>query len=282
MKGIDVSRYQGVPDWKLVRTSGVDFAMIKATQGRAENANARLFTDSQFRRNMENAPKAGLLCGVYHYLTAQNEAECDEEAAYFLSVIEPYRNSIALYAAVDVESRYLSALTPRALSVLVMRFCKAIQAAGFCPIVYTNPDWLRNHLAGIGDFPLWLALWRKKTCVPMGYPGMKIWQWGASEIAGIAGATDTDEGYFTLTEFAKQAKEDAGKGEPTDESLPESTQLAVGDAVRIVRPILYDSGRPFLCRYDTYTVIGIEGERVCVAHFGAQKVAVAIDCLEKL
>ena len=49
MKGIDVSTLQGVIDWKRVAGSGIEFAMIKATQGRGEGAatrHMRRFTDS--------------------------------------------------------------------------------------------------------------------------------------------------------------------------------------------------------------------------------------------
>ena len=46
MKGIDVSTYQGYPDWKKVKEDGVDFAILKASQGRAESSESYLFRDS--------------------------------------------------------------------------------------------------------------------------------------------------------------------------------------------------------------------------------------------
>ena len=45
-KGIDVSTYQGIIKWNKVHASGVDFAMIKATQGRSElNSAVEFFED---------------------------------------------------------------------------------------------------------------------------------------------------------------------------------------------------------------------------------------------
>ena len=53
--GIDVSALQGRINWS---TAGVDFAMVKATQGRGETKatlGLRVFTDRRFRENVENA-----------------------------------------------------------------------------------------------------------------------------------------------------------------------------------------------------------------------------------
>ena len=198
MKGIDVSTYQGYPDWARVAADGVEFAMIKATQGRAESSEAYLFADSKFRYNITGAAAAGLPCGVYHYFTARTDAECDREAEFFLKQIEPYRDKITLYAAVDVESRHLQGMSREALTAIVTRFCDAVRGAGYKPIVYTNPDWLRNRLAGIGDNDLWLALWRSAARKPTGYDRMQIWQWGASAVDGIAGEVDTNIGFFDI------------------------------------------------------------------------------------
>ena len=162
MKGIDVSTYQGYPDWKKVRADGVEFALIKATQGRAESSEAYLFRDSKFIYNLTNAAVSGISCGVYHYFTAQTPEECDREAGFFLSQLQPYREYITLFAAIDVESKYLRGLSKKDLTGLVRRFCTAVEAGGYRPIVYTNPDWLKNRLECLSEYPLWLALWRPK------------------------------------------------------------------------------------------------------------------------
>lgn len=193
-RGIDVSVYQGGIEWDRVRADGIDFAMIKVTQGRSEqNAAFRLFTDSCFVRNITGAGAAGVRIGVYHYLTAETVPEAMEEASYFLSVIAPYRGSVGLYAAVDVESKYLPQ-DKQLLTQIVHTFCARVQAEGYTPMIYTNPTWLRNRLGDIGMWPLWLALWRSKANVPSAedYPNIRIWQWGAENVDGIAGDVDAD------------------------------------------------------------------------------------------
>ena len=98
-KGIDVSTFQGEIDWQAVKRSGVSFAMIKATQGRAVSSDAYLFTDSRFVRNITQASQSGIECGVYHYLTARTVSEAVKEAEYFTRTILPYKPQIKLWAA---------------------------------------------------------------------------------------------------------------------------------------------------------------------------------------
>ena len=194
-RGIDVCTYQKTVDWAKVKASGVSFAMVKATQGRSEaNSSLYLFTDGQFKRNIVEASNAGLRCGVYHYLTATTVADAEKEAKYFLNVIAPYQKYINLYAAVDVESVYLPQ-DKLLLSQIVNTFCKLVKAAGYEPVLYTNPDYLKTRLNDMSDWKLWLALWRNKNNVPTvkQYPKLVMWQWGAETVDGItSGKVDAD------------------------------------------------------------------------------------------
>lgn len=235
-RGIDVSVFQSGINWEKVRESGVDFAMVKATQGRSEQTPAyRMFTDSFFIRNMIGAQKSGIRLGVYHYLTAQTVTESIEEADYYLSVISPYKSTVSLYAAVDVESKYLPA-DKSMLTMIINAFCKRVQRAGFTPMVYTNPNFLKNRIGDISVWPLWLALWRDKKFVPSkeDYPNIRIWQYGAESVDGIGGKTDSD---YEIQEKTEQVKnEETIKKEEADmeknEAVSEWAKEAVDWAVK--------------------------------------------------
>lgn len=193
-RGIDVSTYQGDIDWAQVKADGIDFAFIKATQGRSvSNASLRNFTDSKFAKNIVNANRWGIRIGVYHYLTAWNVSEAMQEAEYFLSVIAPYRSIIDLWAAVDVEDSR-SPKDKTLMAQIVNTFCSCVEAEGYKPMVYTNPDWLTNKLGNVSHWDLWLALWRNKANVPTEdkYPNLYVWQWGTETVDGIAGKTDAN------------------------------------------------------------------------------------------
>ena len=202
LRGIDVSTYQGNINWMDVRSTGIDFAMIKATQGRSETAAYRDFTDSKFTANITGAHSVGIRCGVYHYLTAQTVPEAMKEAEYFLSVIEPFRKIISLYAAVDVESSKYLPNDKTLLTQIVFAFCSRVEAAGYDPMIYTNLDWMKNRLNDISAYPLWLALWRDRENVPTvkQFPSMRIWQWGTEAVKGIAGKPDAN---FMIAEKPK-------------------------------------------------------------------------------
>lgn len=205
-RGIDVSTHQGVINWAQVKTYGIDFAMVKATQGRSVTGTYRDFTDSKFVANITGAHRWGIRCGVYHYLTAQTVPEAMAEAEYFLSVIEPYRSIIDLYAAVDVEEDKYLPKDKTLLTQIVYTFCSRVQAAGYDPIIYTNPNYLKYRLNDVSKYPLWLALWRSKTNVPTvkQYPSMRMWQWGSETVDGINGKVDAN---FMIVEKPEEVPE---------------------------------------------------------------------------
>lgn len=210
LKGIDVSTLQGNIDWSRVPA---DFAMIKATQGRGEGAATKLlprFTDSKFKRNIANARCP---CGVYHYFTARDKQKALTEADYFCSVIEPHRANIKLWAALDVESKYLDGLGKTELTAIVLTALERIESRGFKPMLYTNPNFLKYRFepGAFNDTDIWLAHWAAK---PMSVPNMMIWQYGAvgnqadinagtaticsGRLSGINAACDVGYGYFDL------------------------------------------------------------------------------------
>lgn len=78
--GVDVAHFQGNVDWPEVAAEGFAFAFAKATQGVT-------FTDSRIGRNLRLMPAAGILPGVYHYLSRWTPARA--QVAHFLKVVGP-------------------------------------------------------------------------------------------------------------------------------------------------------------------------------------------------
>ncbi|HWF20072.1 MAG TPA: GH25 family lysozyme, partial [Verrucomicrobiae bacterium] len=73
--GIDVSSYQGTPNWSSVRGSGIVFAWAKATE-------STTITDGDFAYNENNGKAAGVLMGAYHF-AHPNLNSPGAEAGYF-------------------------------------------------------------------------------------------------------------------------------------------------------------------------------------------------------
>lgn len=199
MKGIDVSTLQGSINWKTVAQT-IDFAMVKASQGRGESEatkKLRVFTDSKFAQNMTEASKAGVKLGVYHYMTARSVAEANEEAEYFLGVIKPYKDKITLRAAVDVESEvYLADLGREELTAITRAFLDRVAEAGYKPMLYTNPNFIKYRFSAnaFANADIWLAHYN--VAKPMSVPNLKIWQHSVGRVGGISTEVDLDIGYF--------------------------------------------------------------------------------------
>lgn len=231
-RGIDVSTYQGDINWAKVKADGIDFAIIKATQGRSvSNPSMRNFTDSKFAQNIVNANRNGIRIGVYHYLTAWNVSEAMQEAEYFLSVIAPYKAIIDLWAVVDVEDSR-SPQDKSLMAQIVNTFCSRVDAEGYRPMVYTNPDWLTNKLGNVSHWDLWLALWRNKANVPKAdkYPNLRVWQWGSETVDGIAGKVDAN--YMISDVEVKEPPKSETLAKPAVSGMDNTPSAWAADAVK--------------------------------------------------
>ena len=84
LKGIDVSKHDGVIDWKKAKDSGlVDFAVIRAGYGRLIEQK-----DKKFESNYQGCKENNIPCGAYWYSYAHSVAEIQTEARVFLEVIK--------------------------------------------------------------------------------------------------------------------------------------------------------------------------------------------------
>ena len=183
-KLIDVSTWNGNIDWNKVYKSGVRYAMIRSSFG-VENPNQ---VDNKFVRNITNAQRAGVKCGIYHYSYAKSAAEAKKEAEFCLKTIKGYK--IDLPVAFDIEDSSQTNLGKDTLTSIVIAFCDRIKSAGYRPMLYCNPNWLNNYLHKnklLGKYDLWLAHWG----VSSPSYDCAIWQYSENGgVPGISGSVD--------------------------------------------------------------------------------------------
>lgn len=97
MKGIDVSYVQGDNiNWQQVKAAGYDFAICRSSYGKKH-------FDETFARNVEQAHRAGLICGAYHYSYALNPDDAKQEAQYCKWLIENSGVLLELPVFFDIE-----------------------------------------------------------------------------------------------------------------------------------------------------------------------------------
>ena len=92
VRGIDVSAHQGEINWDMVKTQNFNFVFIKATEGKD-------FKDKKFTQNFQNAKKAGLITGAYHFFTFSSPRF--NQAQNFISTVPKHEASLP--PVIDIE-----------------------------------------------------------------------------------------------------------------------------------------------------------------------------------
>ncbi|HMQ57978.1 MAG TPA: GH25 family lysozyme [Rhizobiaceae bacterium] len=186
--GIDISKYQGRIDWATARKGGVNFAFIKATEGKDH-------LDETFRRNWDAAAQAGVPRGAYHFYWFCSSAEA--QAKWFIRNVP--KDAQALPPVLDVEwnshSRNCRWRPTRAKVIEKMQTFMSIleRHYGKRPIIYTTPDFYKDNLQGqFKNHTFWL---RSVKAHPRKlYPNRTnygFWQYsGTGRARGITGNVD--------------------------------------------------------------------------------------------
>jgi len=180
--GIDVSYAQGKINWPKVKAMEEDsvhvsFAFVKATEG-------LLKVDPYFKRNWREAPKAGIICGAYHFFRANKNGLW--QARFFLQNVTIEAGDLPPVA--DVET--LDGTTPEAMRKELQQFLTSIEAhTKVRPVIYTTLSFYADYLAGYFDnYHLWIAHYDQQdlTVGPANW-----WFWQHSDKASISGIGHT-------------------------------------------------------------------------------------------
>ena len=179
--GIDVSRHQQTIDWEEVaRDKNIKYAYIKATEGQS-------FVDPKFRENLENAHKAGIKVGCYHFLRTGSLIR--DQFNNFTRNVK--KNEQDLIPLLDVEvSRGWS---NQQLRDSVKLFVDLLEEHYGCkPMIYTSSSFFNNILGRLfADYPLFIA--RYAASEPTLSNGAKWVMWQYSDrgrVRGIAHNVD--------------------------------------------------------------------------------------------
>ncbi|MDO4965140.1 MAG: GH25 family lysozyme [Lachnospiraceae bacterium] len=178
--GIDVSYHQGPINWSAVKSSGVQFAIIRAGSFKSG-------TDAYFHQNMKGAIAAGLPVGIYVYSYATTPEMAANEGLFAVSVAKDY--PVSLPIAYDIEDAYHVGMTPDQLQTLVNSFCNTVSAYGYYPMVYSSKNWFLNRIGQV-SWDTWVAQYNTACNYPYPYT---FWQCTSSgSVAGINGRVDMD------------------------------------------------------------------------------------------
>lgn len=148
LKGLDVSKYQGVLNFANVK-SNFDFVIIKTSEGNG-------YTDLKFLANQAGFRSVGMLLGYYHFARPDLGNSPLAEANWFLKTVGTLNDGEIL--CLDYEATWGGD---------VVGWCKtfldSIYSKTKCkPLIYLNQSHLKNYSwkpVVEADYGLWLAVY---------------------------------------------------------------------------------------------------------------------------
>ena len=152
--GVDVSKYNGYPDWAKAKKNGVQFAILRLGSGYNGG-----YVDKTFEYNYRECKKVGIGVGVYvaSYLNIKAEIE--------MTLKELKGKQLEYPVFFDIEDFSLSgrSYSNKQLTDYTERFCSEIERAGYYVGIYSNKAFLDSRLywERIKKYDIWIAHWNK-------------------------------------------------------------------------------------------------------------------------
>ncbi|KAH9013076.1 glycoside hydrolase family 25 protein [Lactarius pseudohatsudake] len=177
-QGCDVSNWQGSLNWATIKSQGVQFAYIKATEGTT-------FIDSYFSQNYVGATNNGIIRGAYHFAHPDTSTGA-AQANYFLAHGGGWSaDGITLPGALDLEGS-CAGLTAAQMVSWIHSFANTYHAAtSRSSVIYTTTSWWTSCTGNSAAFgstsPLWIAHWAAAIgTLPAGWSYTTFWQYADS------------------------------------------------------------------------------------------------------
>lgn len=186
--GIDVSRYNPSVNWRVAKAAGIEFAFIKATEGKDDR-------DPDFQRHWAGAARAGVPRSAYHfyYFCATPEAQ----ARNYMRAVPKSQSSLP--PILDVEWNPSSPTCkgrpePKKVVSVLKRWLTMIERHyGQKPIIYTTVDFHADNLAdgSLPGYQYWLRSVKAEPKFIYGKRPWVYWQYtGTGKVPGIEGPVD--------------------------------------------------------------------------------------------
>ncbi len=190
IKGIDVSSYQGKPDWAEVKKSGIEFAILRVLNSKGK--------DTSFEHNYSGCGAVGIRRGVYRFSYALTVPQAQKEAREVIEALAGRKLEMGIW--LDLEWSGQRALGSVKVKEIANAWMKMIRDAGYECNIYCNTDWYKSICGGL-DAKYWIARYpaedngtMKKSLRPnVGEIG---WQYSSKgKVPGISGNVDMDVWY---------------------------------------------------------------------------------------
>lgn len=202
-EGIDVSAYSGDIDWKKVKESGIDFAMIRVG-GRGYGESGEMYTDERALEYINGAKTEGIKVGAYFFSQAINTEEAIEEADYVKTVLGDTKLDYPVaydWEIIKDDDARTDNVSASQATECARAFCDRVKELGYTPILYSPSRelYFKYDLSRLADIDIWYCEYAN---VPTFYYEFSMWQYSATgTIDGIEGAVDLNVCFTNVADY---------------------------------------------------------------------------------
>ena len=192
-KGIDVSYHNDKIDWKKVKQSEVEYAIVRCGYG--SNTNSQ--DDKRWEENVKGCVDNDIPYGAYLYSYADSVEKASSEADHAIRLLQGKKLKYPIYYDLEEDS-IRNKLSKKEIANIAETFCNKLSAKGYTVGIYANKDWFTNYLTDsrFNNWTKWVAQYNT-TCTYQGKYDM--WQCSSTgSIPGISGKVDLNYSYSSF------------------------------------------------------------------------------------
>lgn len=199
--GVDISSDSGVVDFNILKTNGIQFAMIRLGIRGYDSGIINL--DSSFENNVEAASKIGMDIGVYFSSRAVTEDEARAEADFCADKLAGYKVNYPvgfLFEGEVFEEARTDFMNEENRTKVLKAFLSEIKQRGYTPIIYGTESYLLKEIKPedvLVDYDVLLSDGSKIPSYPYQY---KMWKYLSNAV--IPGVERTGSYIISFVDYS--------------------------------------------------------------------------------
>lgn len=217
--GIDVSQYQGLINWDVVKDH-IDFAIIRCGFGQDLPGQ----DDKLFKRNADECTRLNIPFGIYLYSYAKNAADAKGEAKHVMRLIKNYKMAYPIYYDLEDENT-TGKQTNEVIANIAKTFAEELEKNGYYVGMYASLYWWKTKLTDpiFNKYTRWVANYAAELNFDKEYD---MWQYSSTGwVEGISTIVDLNYCYKDFPKIIKAA----GKNNFDKKDIE---KYKIGDTVR--------------------------------------------------
>ena len=187
-KGVDISSWQGTPDFTAMKNGGYTFVILRAGYTGSAGGKAK---DSTFETKYAAAKAAGMHIGAYYYTYCTTNASAQSEVNAFTSYISGKTFEYPIYMDLEAPGQKFAGI-----GSVASAFCSYLENAGYFAGVYASASVFNSYIGGGpgNNYEYWVAHYGT-SYAPTHYANT-YGMWQHTDTGGVPGHNaHTDQNY---------------------------------------------------------------------------------------